>query len=98
MFFTNFCSPALIYLIFVIIHVVMEMKEKNTHGAILQLLIGIMMTLLLQVLCMRGMTILSWIIVFIPFIFYTYMMILLYNVFGVEPSENVKNFLVNETI
>tara|TARA_Y100000992_G_C21226211_1_gene473018 strand:- start:226 stop:456 length:231 start_codon:yes stop_codon:yes gene_type:complete len=76
----------------------MEMKEKNTHGAILQLLIGIMMTLLLQVLCMRGMTILSWIIVFIPFIFYTYMMILLYNVFGVEPSENVKNFLVNETI
>ena len=98
MFFTNFCSPALIYLIFVIIHVVMEMKEKNTHGAILQLLIGIMMTLLLQVLCMRGMTILSWIIVFIPFIFYTYMMILLYNVFGVEPSENVKKFLVNETI
>ena len=76
----------------------MEMKEKNTHGAILQLLLGIMMTLLLQVLCMRGMTILSWIIVFIPFIFYTYMMILLYNVFGVEPSKNVKNFLVNETI
>ncbi len=94
MFFTNFCSPALIYLIFIIIHVVLEMKEQNTKGAILQLLTGIMMTLLLQVLCMRGMTILSWIIVFIPFIFYTYMMVLLYNVFGIEPSEKVKRFLV----
>ena len=72
------------------------MKEQNTKGAILQLLTGIMMTLLLQVLCMRGMTILSWIIVFIPFIFYTYMMVLLYNVFGVEPSEKVKRFLVTQ--
>lgn len=96
MFFTNFCSPALIYLIFIIIHVVLEMKEQNTKGAILQLLTGIMMTLLLQVLCMRGMTILSWIIVFIPFIFYTYMMVLLYNVFGIEPSEKVKRFLVTQ--
>ena len=96
MFFTNFCSTALIYLIFIIIHVVLEMKEQNTKGAILQLLTGIMMTLLLQVLCMRGMTILSWIIVFIPFIFYTYMMVLLYNVFGVEPSEKVKRFLVTQ--
>ena len=95
MFFSNLCSPALLYFVFVLIHVVMEMKEKNTKGAILQLLLGITMALVLQILCMRGMTIISWIIVFIPFIFYTYMMILFYYVFGVEPSENVQKFLVS---
>lgn len=61
----------------------------------IRLLIGLLMTLLLQLLCMRGMSILSWIIVFIPFIFYTYMMLLLYHVFGLEPTDEMKQFLVN---
>jgi hypothetical protein len=78
-----------------IIHVFMEMQANNPNGALVQLLLGILMTLLLQVICMRGMTIFSWIIVFLPFIFYTYMMILLYNVFGLEPSDEMKQFLVN---
>jgi len=95
MFFSNFCTPALIYFVFIIIHVFMEMQANNPNGALVQLLLGILMTLLLQVICIRGMTIFSWIIVFIPFIFYTYMMILLYNVFGLEPSDEMKQFLVN---
>lgn len=95
MFFSNFCTPALIYFVFIIIHAFMEMQANNPNGALVQLLLGILMTLLLQVICIRGMTIFSWIIVFIPFIFYTYMMILLYNVFGLEPSDEMKQFLVN---
>lgn len=95
MYFSNFCTPALIYFVFMIIHVFMEIQENNPNGALVQLLLGILMTLLLQVICMRGMTIFSWIIVFLPFIFYTYMMILLYNVFGLEPSDEMKQFLVN---
>lgn len=95
MYLSNFCTPALIYFVFMIIHVFMEMQANNPNGALVQLLLGILMTLLLQVICMRGMTIFSWIIVFLPFIFYTYMMILLYNVFGIEPSDEMKQFLVN---
>ncbi len=95
MFFSNFCSPALVYFIFMLVHVFLEMYHKNTKGALLQLLLGLLMSMILQVLCIRGLNIVSWIIVLIPFIFYTYMMILLYNVFGLEPSDEMKQFLVN---
>ncbi len=95
MFFSNFCSPALVYFIFMLVHVFLEMYHKNTKGALLQLLLGLLMSMILQVLCIRGLNIVSWIIVLIPFIFYTYMMILLYNVFGLEPSDEMQQFLVN---
>jgi len=89
------CTPALIYLIFILVHSIIEMIDGNSKGALLQLMIGILVTLLLQILCMKGMNIISWIIVFIPFMLYTYMMILLYNVFGINPSKNEKKYLVN---
>lgn len=95
MFFSNFCTPALIYLIFMMIHVIIQTSQNQWNHAIIRLLIGVLMTLLLQVLCMKGMTLLSWIIVFIPFIFYTYMMILLYHVFGIDPTEEMQQFLVH---
>ena len=95
MFFSNFCSRALVYFIFMLVHVFLEMYHKNTKGALLQLLLGLLMSMILQVLCIRGLNIISWIIVLIPFIFYTYMMILLYNVFGLEPSDEMQQFLVN---
>ena len=95
MFFSNFCTPAFIYLIFMFIHVLMQMVNQKWNHAMVQLLVGLLMSLLLQVLCMRGMSVLSWIIVFIPFILYTYMMILLYHVFGLEPTDEMKQFLVN---
>ena len=93
--FMRFCSPALIYFIFVIIHVLIAAHKKENKQALLQLLVGILMTFLLQLLCMRNMTIVSWIIVFVPFIFYTYMMIVLYHVFGIDPETNEKRYFVN---
>ena len=95
MLLTRFCAPAFIYFIFFIIHVLVSMYQGETNKAILQLLIGLLMTCLLQLLCFKGMTIVSWIIVFIPFITYTYMMILLFNVFGLEPSETVQQYVVS---
>lgn len=89
------CTPALIYLVFMLIHVIIEMFNGNNKGSLMQLIVGLLVTLLLQLLCMKGMNIISWIIVFLPFIFYTYMMILLYNVFGIYPEENEKKYLVN---
>ena len=89
------CPPALIYLIFMLVHVIIEMFNGNNKGSLLQLIIGTLITLLLQLLCMKGMNLISWIIVFIPFISYTYMMILLYNAFGIHPKQNQIKYLVN---
>jgi cobalamin biosynthesis protein CobD/CbiB len=94
MFLSSFCPPALIYLIFMLIHVIVEIFNGSQKGAMLQLIIGLLMTLLLQLLCLKNMTIISWIIVFIPFILYTYMMFLLYQVFGLNPEDKERKYLV----
>ena len=86
MFFTFLCIPALIYFIFMMVHVIVSTYDKNYNEALLKLLVGTLITLLLQVVCMRGMTLVSWIIVLIPFIFYTYMIIVIGHVFGINPS------------
>ena len=66
--FKNFCSPAIINIFFVIINALSAISRENNKGALVQLILGILLTLLLQVLCMKGMNILSWVIVFLPYI------------------------------
>jgi len=64
------------------VHVLMALFDHDTKSAFLQAIMGLLITLLLQLLCMNGLSILSWIIAFLPLIFYTYMVILLYSIFG----------------
>lgn len=90
MIISELCFPALIYLVFFITHVLIEMANNNTNGAILQLISGILITLLLELLCIKGLNIISWIIVFIPFIFYTYMTFIIYYAFNVNPNNSVQ--------
>lgn len=94
MLLNYFCGPALIYFSFVLVHVIISTYNNKTSAALLQILVGSLITLFLQLLCIRGMSIISWIIVFIPFIFYTYMMVILFYAFGVEPEENMKKHAV----
>ena len=68
-------------------HVILATFKDQYHDAILQLILGTLMTMLLQLLCYKGMTLMSWIIVFIPFIFYTYMIMIIYYVFGINPQR-----------
>lgn len=82
MFIDSFCSPAIVYLVFSIVHVLMAIFDNDKKGAFLQAIMGVLITLLLQFLCMNGLSLLSWIIAFLPLIFYTYMVILLYSIFG----------------
>ena len=90
MLLNYFCGPAIIYFSFVLVHVIISTYYNKNGAAIIQILIGFIITLLLQLLCMKGMSIISWIIVFIPFIFYTYMMVILFYAFWVETEENMK--------
>ena len=46
MLIASFCGPALIYFTFMLIHVMIFMYKNKTNEAILQLVVGILMTLL----------------------------------------------------
>ena len=87
MFIQSFCPPAIVYLVFSFTHVLMAVFDNDKKGAFLQAMMGILITLLLQFLCMNGLSIISWIVAFLPLIFYTYMVVLLYSIF--EKGERV---------
>jgi hypothetical protein len=51
-----------------------------------------MVTLLLNILCQRGLNIISWIIVFIPFILMTVIVSLLLYIFGLNATTGTLNY------
>lgn len=95
MILTSLCSPALLYLVFIIIHVITEMVNENYKDSLVKLMIGILFTLILQAFCMQNLKIISWLLVFIPIILYTYTTLIIFFVFGTNPKNRVKSYIVN---
>lgn len=65
------CMPALIYLMFSMTHVIIDMYKEQYNKAIIEFFIGAIFTLLLNLLCQQGLGFISWLIVSIPFILMT---------------------------
>ena len=64
----NLCAPALIYIIFSISQIIIDAFQEKYNMALIKLFIAVLFTMLLEFLCQRGLGIVSWIIVFVPFI------------------------------
>ena len=87
----NICSPALIYLAFSLTQVIIDTFKGMYNTALMKVVVMVIITILLNALCQGGMGIISWIIVFIPFIFMsTIVFILLYS-FGLDPATGKMN-------
>jgi len=95
MILTSLCSPALLYLVFILIHVINEMVNNKYNDALVKMIIGLIFTLILQAFCMQNMKIISWLLVFIPIILYTYTTLIIFFVFGTNPSNRVKSYTVS---
>lgn len=62
------CSPVILYVAFSIAHVVSDLSLGMTGQAVTRSAIAVLIAFVLQLMCERGMSIVSWIIVFIPFV------------------------------
>lgn len=82
MLIDRLCSPALIYLAFSIIQLILDMSHGKFKLAIAKLFITLIFTYLLNLLCDQKLTKLSWVIVFLPFIFMGYISLLLVYALG----------------
>ena len=71
MAFQNLCPPALIYLLFSITQVVIDTVKGLYNTAMIKIWVAFVFTILLNYLCDLGLGIISWLIVFIPFIMIT---------------------------
>jgi hypothetical protein len=82
----NLCPPALIYLFFCAAQIMIDLYKGLYNTAVFKFIIMIMITILLNALCQGGLGIISWMIVFIPFIFMTVVVSIVLYVFGLNAA------------
>ncbi len=80
------CPPALIYLVFSMTQVTIDTMQGAYNKAFIKLWVTMIFTILLNHLCMTGLGIVSWLIVFIPFILMSVIVTLLLFMFGLDPE------------
>ena len=86
MAFELLCPPALIYLIFSLTQIVIDTINGLYNTAVIKVWVSFVFTILLNYLCKLGLGIISWVIVFIPFILMTIIVSILLLMFGLDPT------------
>jgi hypothetical protein len=85
------CPPAILYLGFSLTQIIIDTFKGHYNTAFFKTIVMCIFTLLLNILCSRGLSVISWLIVFIPFILMTYITAVLLFVFGLSPSNGSAN-------
>ena len=80
------CPPALIYLIFSVTQISIDTFQGQYNTAFAKIWVAVVFTVVLNYLCRRGLGIISWFIVFIPFMLMTLIISILLYVFGLDPA------------
>ena len=91
------CAPALIYLCFSIIQIILDMFKELYQEALFKLVAMIIITLMLNILCEQNLELVAWIIVLVPFILMTEMIIMLAYIFGVNTYNGTIDYKKDET-
>jgi hypothetical protein len=88
----NLCPPAIIYLIFSITQIIIDIFKGLYNTAFIKVIVTIMVTFLLHILCEKGLSFVSWVIVFIPFILMTVIVSMLLYIFGLDAATGGLNY------
>jgi len=86
MLFDNLCMPAILYIVFSLTQIIIDIFKNMYNMAFLKFMVMIIFTILLNLLCKNGLGIISWFIVFLPFITMTILTTLI--LFVVDRSPN----------
>lgn len=87
MLIDKLCMPAILYIGFTLIHIVIDIFQQLYNTALLKFILMIIFTTMLDLLCKSGLTLLSWIIVFLPFILLTAITAMLLLSLGLSPEK-----------
>ena len=87
MFITGLCGPGLVHIGFSLIQIFIDIYNGVMNAAFLKFIIMIVFTLIINILCDLGFSVIAWFLVFIPIIMMTIISTLLLQVFGLD-SEN----------
>ena len=99
MFITGLCGPGLVYIGFSLIQIFIDIYNGVMNMAFLKFIIMIVFTLIINILCDLGFSVIAWILVFIPIIMMTIISTLLLQVFGLDSeNDNIKSKKSTNTI
>ena len=93
----NLCPPALVYLGFSLVQIIVDIIKNMYNTAILKFIVMLVFTTILNILCSSGFTMAAWVIVFVPFILMTIIIGLLLYVLGLSPAMGRSNLTIIET-
>ena len=88
------CPPAILYIAFSLTQIVIDIFKNMYNTAFFKFLVMIIFSVALNILCSRGLSIISWFIVFVPFIMMTVITTILLFVFGLSPSSGKLDYSV----
>jgi hypothetical protein len=91
----SLCSPALVYVAFSLTQIIIDFFKGRPNVALTKILVMVIFTAMLEVLCRKGLNWVSWIIVFIPFIFMSFIVGILLFAFGYDPETGTVNVKCN---
>ena len=89
MFVENLCSPSILYIAFSLSHILIDTFRANYNTALVKFVLMIVFAILLNILCDRGLSIVAWFLVFIPFIIMTFTTSILLLTFGDSVRDEV---------
>lgn len=90
---TSICPPALIYIVFSLTQIIIDLIKGLYNTAFMKFIVMSIIGFLLNLLCQGGLGIISWIIVFIPFVLMTIITAMLLYAFGL--NETTGSFTKN---
>lgn len=93
----NLCPPALVYLGFSLVQIIIDIIKNMYNTAILKFVVMIVFTAILNLMCSSGFTMAAWIIVFVPFILMTIIIGLLLYVLGLSPAVGSARYNITVT-
>jgi len=80
------CAPALIYIAFSLTQIIIDTLKGLYNTSLVKFIVMVMITILLNALCQGGLSVVSWIIVFIPFIMMSVITSVLLYIFGLNAT------------
>ncbi len=90
--YKGLCAPALIFMVYVFIQIVLDFAMGNYNISLIKLIISIIIILFLNFLCAVGLYVFAWLFVFIPFVFLSLAVVmLLYSLRLKETSGKIES-------
>ena len=98
MFTSSLCGPAILYIGFSLIQIIIDLYKNLFSAAFIKIIVMLILALTINVLCEMGLQVIAWFLVFIPIIMMTIISTLLLKTFGTDPnSDFLRSKVIDET-